>query len=421
MAKPRSLLSDGIWVAGLQGMAAIGQLVGIRILTEVLSPAIFGEFSLWFGAVTLVATGLANPTMQALLRYYPEYALRGEGALARAAVRQQLTRLIIWILPVFVVGAITVLMLHLGDLTLIGLLVAMVAVEIVRMQNTALLSAVRAQRAYGVWAVFDAWGRPLFAWLLIVQMGASTVYVLAGYILASLLSWAVMRQFVPHDIQVHCGTDDQAIQNRIWKYTLPLLPLGILGWISGMADRYMIGAILSPADVGLYAAIYGVASRPLLMLGSIVETTIRPAYQHALLAGDTRAARGFLRKWWLLITACSCMAVAIAWIGHSWIAALLLGENYRRVSYLLPWIVGGYALLVLSHVANRICYAHEDTQKIFIVEATGALSAIIIGLLLIKAAGLLGAAAAVPLYFGIQLIVSYQFARRWLRLGQQAY
>ena len=285
MAKPRSLLSDGIWVAGLQGMAAIGQLVGIRILTEVLSPAIFGEFSLWFGAVTLVATGLANPTMQALLRYYPEYALRGEGALARAAVRQQLTRLIIWILPVFVVGAITVLMLHLGDLTLIGLLVAMVAVEIVRMQNTALLSAVRAQRAYGVWAVFDAWGRPLFAWLLIVQMGASTVYVLAGYILASLLSWAVMRQFVPHDIQVHCGTDDQAIQNRIWKYTLPLLPLGILGWISGMADRYMIGAILSPADVGLYAAIYGVASRPLLMLGSIVETTIRPAYQHALLAG----------------------------------------------------------------------------------------------------------------------------------------
>ena len=115
------------------------------------------------------------------------------------------------------------------------------------------------------------------------------------------------------------------------------------------------------------------------------------------------------------------MAVAIAWIGHSWIAALLLGENYRRVSYLLPWIVGGYALLVLSHVANRICYAHEDTQKIFIVEATGALSAIIIGLLLIKAAGLLGAAAAVPLYFGIQLIVSYQFARRWLRLGQQAY
>lgn len=419
MARERTLINDGMWVATLQGFAALGQLAGIRMLTEVLPPAVFGEFSLWFGMVALVATGLANPTMQAMLRYYPEYALRAQGALVKSAMRKQLARLAAWVLPVFMAGAIATLYLGLADMALLGLLAALVAVEIVRMQNMALLNAVRAHRAYGIWAVLDSWGRPLLASLMIVQMGASPTLVLAGYLLSSLLSWAVMRQFVPRDKNPPKSDSDQVLASRLWKYTLPLLPLGILGWASGMADRYMIGALLSPADVGLYVAIYGLASRPMVMLGSIVETTIRPAYQHALITRDTPRAQAYLRKWALLIVAGSCVAITVSWVGHSWIAALLLGENYRTASYLLPWIVGGYALLVLSHIANRVCYANEDTQKILLVETSGALFAVVIGLACIHQAGLWGAAVAVPLYFGGQLFVSYVFARPWLRLANQ--
>lgn len=414
MRQRRTLLSDGIWIAGMQGTAALGHLVGVRILTEMLPPATFGEFSLWLGVVALVASGLANPTMQALLRYYPEYAVEGNGALVRVAVRGQLVKLILWVLPMFAVAAITTVLLGLGDSVLLGLLVIMVAIEVTRMQNTALLNAVRAQRAYGVWAALDAWGRPLIAWLMIAHMGASTAHVLVGYAFASLLTWVVMKRYVPHDEYVQGGVGHEMLVDRIWKYTLPLLPLGILGWISGMADRYMIGALMSPADVGLYVAIYGLASRPMLMFGGIVETTIRPAYQSALVEGNHQRAHSYLRKWTLFIVFGCAMAIAVAWAGHPWIARILLGEPYRSASFLIPWIVGGYALLILSHVANRVCYANEATRSILLVEFTGATLAVIFGFICIMWAGLKGAAVAISLYYGVQLIMSFRLARHWM-------
>ncbi len=411
----RSLLSDGAWLTGLQGLAVLGQLAGIRLLTEIVPPAVFGEFSLWLGIVALAAAGLANPTMQAMLRYYPEYALQGNGGLVKTVAREQLTKLITWTLPAFLAGAIAALMFGWANMTVLGLLIALVAVEIARMQNTALLNAARAHRAYGIWVVAEAWGRPFLAWTLVKLMGVSLTLVLAGFLLASLCVWAAMRRFVPHDRTVHIAiTEQSALVDRFWKYSLPLLPLGLLGWVSGMADRYMIGALLSPADVGLYVAIYGLASRPMLMFGGIVETTIRPAYQSALVEGDNRRAHNYLRKWMLLIVLGSIMAIAFTWAGHPWLAHILLGERYRSVSYLLPWIVGGYALLILSHVANRVCYANEATRSILLIESTGALLAIVFGFICIEWAGLKGAAVAISLYYGVQLIMSFRLAWHWL-------
>ena len=146
----RSLLSDGVWLTGLQGLAVLGQLAGIRLLTEILPPAVFGEFSLWLGIVALAAAGLANPTMQAMLRYYPEYVLQGNGGLVKTVARKQLVKLITWTLPAFLASAIAALMFGWANMTVLGLLIALVAVEIARMQNTALLNAARAHRAYGI-------------------------------------------------------------------------------------------------------------------------------------------------------------------------------------------------------------------------------------------------------------------------------
>ena len=152
----------------------------------------------------------------------------------------------------------------------------------------------------------------------------------------------------------------------------------------------------------------------MLMFGGIVETTIRPAYQGALVGGDNQRAHNYLRKWVLLIVLGSIVAIALAWVGHPWLARVLLGEQYRSVSYLLPWIAGGYALFVLSHVANRVCYANEATRSILLIESTGAVLAVVFGFICIEWAGLKGAAVSVSLYYGAQLIISFFLARHWL-------
>jgi O-antigen/teichoic acid export membrane protein len=413
--KGRSLLSDGAWLTGLQALAVTGHLAGVRLLTEILPPAIFGELSLWLGIVALAAAGLANPTMQAMLRYYPEYALHGKGGLVKTVAREQLVKIIAWTVPLFLAGVIAAFMFGWVNMAILSLLIALVAVEIARMHSTALLNSVSAHRAYGIWAVAEAWGRPLLAWVLVISMGVSLTLVLAGFLLASLCAWAVMRGSVPHDRKVPAaGTEQSELVDRFWNYSLPLLPLGLLGWISGMADRYMIGALLSPAEVGLYVAIYGLASRPMLMFGGIVENTIRPVYQGALVEGDNRRAHIYLRNWALFILIGSLMAIALAWIGHAWLANILLGEKYRSVSYLLPWIVGGYAFYLQYQVVGRVCYAHGATHSILLVEGLGALLAIILGFICIILAGLWGAALAVSLYYGTQFIGGLFLSRKWL-------
>jgi O-antigen/teichoic acid export membrane protein len=417
MTRKKSLLSDGAWLAGLQGFAALGQLVGVRLLTEILPPAVFGEFSLWLGVIVLAATGLANPTMQAMLRYYPEYALNGRGAIVMAVVSQQLLKLIKWTIPVFIIGATVALFFKWTGLITLGLLSALVAVEVVRMKYTTLLNSERHHRLSGIWAVAEAWGRPILAWAMVSMLGISIEIILVGFLLVSVCVFVGVRKFIVlQKNSTFSALEEADLAHRFWTYSLPLLPLGLVGWVSGMADRYMIGILLSPADVGLYVAIYGLASRPMLMFGAIIESVIRPVYLSALIEGDNNKANGYLKRWMLLIVLGSLLAIMLALVGHQWLADILLGAQYRSVSFLLPWIIGGYALLIISYIANRICYANGATKSIFIIEVTGAVIAIIVGFVFIKWGGLKGAAVAIPFYYGVQLAVAFQLARSWLKI-----
>lgn len=419
MPRRENLLSDGIWVATTQALAAVGQLLGIRLLTETLPPDVFGITNLLIGVVALLSSGIANPTMQAMLRYYPEYHHTGQGGLVRSVARHQLSRLLLWLVPV-IAGAVVAAMWFGWATTIQLVLIALlVIVDMARMQGMALLNAVRSHRVYGYWSLLEAWCRPLAAFSLVQYFGVSVEAVLSGFLLASLLVWFVMRRNLP--VEEHMGTSHQAISElakHVWKYTLPLLPLGLIGWVTGMADRYLIATWLTPADVGLYVAIYALASRPMLMLGSIVETTLRPAYQQALAKNDIGEANGYLKRWFLLLAAGCSMAIFIALLAHEYIAALLLGEAYRGVSYFLPWIVAGYSLLVISHITTRICYAHGNTDYVLQIEILGAISAVVLGYFLIASYGLMGAVYAIPIYFGIQLMASIRYAWPLLRQTQ---
>ncbi|MCK6395844.1 lipopolysaccharide biosynthesis protein [Zoogloea sp.] len=421
MIKSRSLLTDGAWIAALQGLSAVGQLLGMRLLTEVVPPSVFGEVSLWVGAIALVSAAMANPTMQALLRFYPEFHENGKGRIVKDVVISQLLRLGGFALPVL--GLVALYFFLKGDASASDLLILflLAIVDVARMSSLAYLNALRAFKPAGVWALLEAWGRPLLAYLLIGSLGADTTWVLLAYLFASIAAWLIMHKRVPVEPALSRTAEATAahsdLSSRFWRYSIPLLPLGLIGWVSGMADRYLIGVMLTPADVGLYVAVYGLASRPMAMFGGVIETTIRPAYQHAVARGDDSLAKNYIVKWILLVCGGSLCAVAIASICHVWLAGLLLGAGYRSASGLLPYVVAGYSLLILSHVANRICYAHEATKRVLLIEVGGAFSAVVVGFFCIRNFGLQGAAIAVPVYCGVQLVLAFSLAAPWIRFS----
>lgn len=406
MSESKKLIKDGVWVASTQILAALGTLAGVRLLTEFMTPADFGEMSLWLGAVALFTATLANPTMQALLRLYPEYAQGGQGSAARKVARLQIEKLLFWSLPLVLILVWLAFVKGWASLSLLLLFALLLFVDIVRMQNLAVLSASRNQKAYGIWLAAEAWLRPIFAVVTMYFWGVSLVSILAGYCVASLILWLAFRTMVP-SAGVNAETADlQSMSKRFWHYSWPLLPLGLVGWLSGVGDRYIIGGILGVADVGLYAAVYGLASRPVLMLGSIIETTIRPVYQQAVVDRDEALQKKCLRKWLVLLLICSAVGLLVAFSMHEWLAHTLLGPAFRNGSHLIPWLVLAHILLIMAQRNGRVLYSHSKTKELAIVETVPVVVSLLSSWILTSKLGLIGAVLAVIIGYFLQLILS---------------
>ncbi|MBI1295520.1 oligosaccharide flippase family protein [bacterium] len=406
MLRTQSVISDGLWVLTLQVLSAVGQLIGIRLLTSTLSPTIFGEVSLLIGIIGLVAGALINPTMQALLRFYPEYQRNNQVHLLNKAINHHLRKLAILAVPLMVVAVLLSLYIGWPSSVDLALLAVLIGVEMIRMRSTAVLNAVRYHRIYGLWSLVESWGKPAFASLLVILLQApSSQVVLFAYLCVSLFALLIFKNYLP-SVEPSIKNVPKELKQQIWKYTLPLLPLGILGWISGTFDRYIIGFLLSPTDVGLYVAMYAVASRPMMMLSTVAENTIRPVYQRAAIEADTQKMLFYLRSWILVILIGASITLAITYYGHDLIANMLLGEQFHSVSYLMPWVVGGYTLLGLSSIPTRICYAHNRTDYVLSIVVVGSVTSVVLGYIATYYWGLLGSAVVTPVYFGMQFLVA---------------
>ncbi len=408
----RGLLSDVCSLGTSQALTVAGQLVGIRLLTEVLSPAVFGQASLLLGVAALATSIIINPTLQTLLRHYPEQVESGNPSFVKEVATKNIFRTAQVALPISLPLFLTAALFH--WLTLIDILeiAALVGVDGLRMFQTTLLNATRQHAAYGVWQIGEAWGRPLVAYLAVTMLGMRSETVLAAFVVTSVALYVVLGRRIPEsDIAVPLDKSREEELVRTFKaYSRPLIPLGLIGWISGMADRYIIGGLLSAKDVGTYVAVYGLGSRPMLTLSSIAENALRPPYHMAIAQRDFVRSKQYLMTWSAIVllgggTGCALMAFY-----HRELAQLLLGPAFQEASYLIPWIAAGYTALAAYHIAARVCFAHDATRQVFIAEATGAVLSMIVGLSFIYVFGLPGAAAAVPVYFCLQLLVATYLA-----------
>jgi O-antigen/teichoic acid export membrane protein len=411
------LLKESAWVTFGQVGSAIGALVGLRLLTEYLEPAVFGFATLLLGVVAL-GHGLAvNPLMQAVLRYYPDFSLAGEVHVLRTAVARTLRTIMVWISALLCFGAFAYAAMT-GDWLWFGLAVliaAIFSIEGARSLELTLFNAARQQRPMALWSVVEAWARPVAVVAVVVCLTTQVSAVLIGYLLASVAAYllffhvAVQRNDLAGEGEL--GREDGSIVRNLWSYALPLVPVAAAGWASGLADRYFVSGVLGLAEAGSYAAVYALVSRPFLMLSGVIEQTLRPVYYGAIAADDSERTRVVLRAWLALAVLGGGFGFALTLLLHELIAAWLLAEPYRMSAGLMPWIAAGYWLLIISHVFTRICYAHHDTKSVLVIEASGALLSLGMLFPLISAYGVIGAAAAVPLYFGAQLVIAFLLSR----------
>ena len=428
----KEVLSDGAWVFFGQISSAAGTLVGVRLLTEVLEPSVYGSVALVMGVVALVLGVSSGGTLQAVLRLHPECAREGTLNLLYGAASRSLRKSTAWFAGVLALGCGLYSVSTQTSLWSIVFVPGLLILDTACTYQLVLLNAAQRQRLTAAFLGVGSWVRMLCALVGVKLLGASTESVMWGYLAGSGVLVAVFagaarfpfttRQpgVVSRAISPESHGDIRALEVEIYRYGRPLAFLGLVGWLSGQVDRYIIGGVLGLSSAGQYAAIHGLVSKPFLMAGGSMELALRQIFYESVSARDVRQARKVFWGWFAIAGAVGSLGVLVFSTLHAKIALVLLAESYRESAFIMPWIAIGYGLLLFAQVLERVCYAAKETGRVLLIQSAGAISSLPILLAGVLWSGMAGAAAAVPCYFGLQLVLALVYAHHAARthIGQ---
>lgn len=395
------VLREGIWIGAGQLATALAKLSGLRILTTLLTPEVFGEVSLLLGVSALGGTVFLTPIHQATLRFYPEAAKLDRVAELRRVIASLLLGSTSTALCILLLGA-AIWKIGLGGATSFAAIVlvgALLAADTPRGFETAMLNASRRQRVFALWNACDAWARPLLAAGAILLLGPHSASAVLGNLVGCVTIYTIFRKLavsVPRPVGGPAGEEWRAqIRREILGFSAPLVPLAVLGWVIGLSDRYVLAALVGTREAGLYAAVHGLGSQPFLALSAIGVLTFRPVLFDAVARGQAKKEQRTVLVWLGLFAGGGALGVIAIHLLSRWIVGIALGEAFREASSLLPWIAGAYALQGVQHVFETMIYAQRRTRRLVVLQAAGALFSIGSYSLLIPKYGAKGAAIAV--------------------------
>lgn len=406
-----------MWVLGGQLFSALGTLIGLRLLTEVAVPKVFGAVVLATGGVALIQNLFFLPLAQAALRHYGDSAASGNLETMQRAY-------ILCVSRVTALVAIGTLAVGFGisivlDWPLLSgpVLAAIMLSESVRGIEVTLLNAARRQRAYGTLIATDGWMRPLGSVAGALIVPGSVVAILAGQLMSVTVVALVFSRTLDRSAR-NClwrfsklDGPDAVVARSLRSYSRPLVPAALVSWVSGLADRYIITAVAGVAVAGVYSAGYSLVSKPFLILGATIEATLRQSLYDAVSRKDDASERRLLAIWGMIAGVTGSIGLIAIILFSDQITEIFLAKAYASSTSVMPWIAAGYVLFALSQAYERSCYAHGATKSVFAIQCVGAVASVLFAAIGVWAAGIVGAAIAVPAYFGLQLVVARYLSR----------
>lgn len=413
--RAQRLFGDAFWVILGQMLSGMALLAGTRVLTELVSPEIYGRVALLNGFVALGVALFSYPFICAGMRIVPECRNEWEQAGLNKAVTSLTARSTAFAIALLLLGGLMDSYFYRSEFMLYLLSGLLLIVTVRRELGVQLLIGARKQRGASMWQTSDSLMRPILAISLVLWGGAKPEWVLLGYILASLLSNLVWS-FVHRSNKAVPPKDTVIVREfraDIWTYALPLIPMELIFWVNGLGDRYVIGYLLSAAEVGLYAATYMIINEAFNRSAMVLLRIFQPVYFQS--CSQNRALEGFRILWiWIgCVVALGITGVALLIVAKDWVAAWLLAQSYHSSVDLVPAIAVGCALHALGTVVSQPLLADKRTRLLLLGRLCGALTAAVSIPLMVINYGLPGAALANCIYFGLEAIVLALLAKPW--------
>lgn len=340
------LLKESILVVLGQGMAVAGALVGVRLMTGLLSPSEYGELALGMTVAALINLTVLGPLYNGVTRFYaPAQEKDDLGGYLHAVGRLLISAtgiIIILILPT-VSG-----LLIAGRMEWIALAVAAFILSIISGYNlivNGIQNAARNRIIVALHQGIETWGRFLCAAGLMLWLGATSTIAMIGYAIAAILTLGSQSVFLHKVVtgNIEEGENKNHWMDQIWTYSWPFATWGIFAWLQMASDRWALGLVGTLEDVGRYAVLYQLGYYPMSVVTGMATQLFAPIfYQRAGDGTDSRRNTNVNTLSWRVTW--STLGVTgstfvLAFFSHRQIFHLFVAEEYTSVSHLLPWML----------------------------------------------------------------------------------
>lgn len=372
-----------------QVMAVVGALVGVRLLTELLVPAEYGELALGMTVVTLISQVLFWPLRDGATRFYALAVEQGALTSYLTAVRR-LIFLAVGIVVLIIALSMTGLLI-VGRMQWIALVVASLIFAILSGYSSVLTGIQNAARQRSIAALhqgIESWARFMVAACMILLLGASSTVAMIGYAVAMIpvigSQLLFFRKINP--IRLSAFDSDYGIswRNQICNYSWPLAAWGILIWAQLSSDRWALKLFSTSQEVGFYAVLFQLGFYPITIATGMAIQFFTPIFYQR--AGDTsdgkRKANVRMMGWrltWLALVMAG-VAFLIALLFHAPIFRFFVAKEYAVVSYLLPWMILAGGIFAACDTITLTMMSQMETHIMIVPKVVTGLLGVIFNL-----------------------------------------
>lgn len=350
-------IGNGLAILAGQVAAALGGLIGVRILTEYLSPDEYGHLTLGMTLALVVNQLLMGPLGAGVTRFYSAALEKKDSTEFLVAM---LRMLFVVILAVILIAILAMAILWATNIEGWVVMVAIAAIFSVMSGLNAVIN--------GLWLgnnqqVLLSLNQGLEPWIRIIGGITSIVLVkesgqtaFAGYIagvcvlllsqfylirrygiFSGLLSCLLFRD------KLKCGS---VWKSKMFSYAYPFAIWGIFTTLHMASDRWILQLHHGAKEVGYFAVLYQIGYMPMTLLTSMGAQLLTPILFG--IAGDgSDHARIYKvssvtnKAIWVALLLIS-LATLIGWLFSDLVLTLLAAAEYRNLhSYLPLFLIAG--------------------------------------------------------------------------------
>ena len=205
---------------------------------------------------------------------------------------------------------------------------------------------------------------------------------------------------------------DKNLHHDMVNYSRPLILNNISWWVNGVSNRYIISWLCSIAENGIFSVSYKIPSI-LVMFQGIFSQAWTMSAVHGY---DKEDSNGFFARMYQSYNICMVLVCSLLILFSRIIAKFLYANDFYNAWKYVPFLLIASVFGALSGYIGGIYAATKDTKIFAKTSVIGAVVNLLITLVLVWKIGVLGAAIASPISYGIIWYLRIKSIKKYINM-----